>query len=352
MATAWNHPARVLVVRNDRVGDLVMTLPALDYLRRAFPAAELTALTAQRTAPLLEAHGGVDRVLGDDGRSSAVELARRLRPYRFDAAVVIHTKSRNCLAAWLAGIPTRVTWSGKPIGWLTGNRLVHQRRSHPPIHESEFALAFARRLNDDPQIVLSVPQLRVPAEVAEPVHARIARDLGGQGPLFGVHPGTYHSAYSWPKHRFAELVALLAEHGRVVVTGGPGEEDLLGDLRGSVPSRLADHVACYADFDLMQLCAAIAAVDVFTVSNTGPMHLAGVLGTRLVALFSAHPAQSPAKWAPFGSQNLILQAPLEPGEKAEIPAAQSAEHMARITAGQVLAANLEHLRLHRSRRSA
>jgi ADP-heptose:LPS heptosyltransferase len=345
-------PARILVVRNDRVGDLVLTLPALQYLRRAFPAAEITVLTAPRTASLLATNRDVDRVLPDDGRTSSGQLARRLRPYHFDAAVVIHTTTRNFLAVWRAGIPTRVTWSGKPIGWLTGTRLVHLRRSRPPIHESQFALAFARRLRDDPRIELSDPQLQIPSEVVQAVQARIALDLGGQGPLLGVHPGSYGSTYNWPLPRYAELIARLAEQGRVVVTGGPGEETLLGELHGAVPAPLAARVACYADFDLLQLSAAIAGMDVLTVSNTGPMHLAGVLGTPTVALFSAHPLHGAAKWAPFGSRTTILQAPLRGGESAEVPAAKAWEHMDRISVDQVWQANCDHLRRGQACRSA
>ncbi len=352
MREGSNIPARILVVRNDRVGDLVLTLPALQYLRRAFPAAEITVLTAQHTAVLLQDHPDVDRVLADDRDSSWSELARRLRPYRFDAAVVIHTTARNFLAVWWAGISTRVTWGGKPMGWLTGNRLVHVHRSRPPIHESQFALAFARRLRDDPRIECSDPQLPIPGAVVQEVQDRIRRDLGSHGPLFGVHPGSYGSTYNWPQQRYGELVRRLAAQGRVAITGGPGEESLLRELRDAVPAPLAARVACYADFDLRQLCAAIAGMDVLTVSNTGPMHLAGVLGTPAVALFSAHPLHSPAKWAPFGTQTTILQAPLRDGESADVPPDRAREHMERISVDQVWQANGDHLRRGRARRSA
>jgi len=344
--------SRLLIIRNDRIGDLVLTLPAFEYARKAYPNAEISVLVAEGTAPLLQKNANVDRVLTDDGKSSSKELARRLRPQRFHATVVINTNTRNCLAVWRARIPIRVCWAGKPIGLLLGNHRVRLRRSHPPIHESEFALALVKRLGIDPSVMLSPPSLHMDEVVRQRVRARIQGDLGRDGPLFGVHPGNYNSAYNWPPERYLELVRYLASRGRVAVTGGPGERALLAAMKAELPHTALPRVAFYSDFELQEACAAIAMEDVLTVSSTGPMHLAGALGTPVVALFSAHPAHDPKKWAPFGNENTILQPPLLDGESAEIPREQAHEHMCRISLEDVIRANLRHVTSPRCRQSA
>lgn len=346
------NPRRLLIIRNDRVGDLLLTLPALDYARQVFPHTEISLLVSPRTANLLQGNRHVDRLVLDDGKSSAKALGRQLRQPAYDAAVVINTNSRNCLAIWHACIPLRVTWAHKPLGFLLGNRRVWIRRSHPPIHESEFALAFVRRLRPVAGVALSPPSLVVDQEALRRVELRIRSDLGDQGPCFGIHPGSYGSTYNWPAPRYLELASQLAAHGRVVITGGPGEREMLADMQSQLPPALRARVAFYHDFDLAELTAAISQLDVLTVSNTGPMHLAGVLGTPLVALFSAHPAHSAAKWEPCGQRKTILQAPLLPGECAEIPPAASCEHMCRISVDQAVQANLAHLQDTRVRQSA
>jgi ADP-heptose:LPS heptosyltransferase len=342
---------RLLIVRNDRVGDLILTLPAFEYARKAFPDAEITVLAAKHTAVLLDGNPNVDRVLRDDGRLPSKELASRLKPHRFDAAIVVKTNPRNCLAVWRAGIPIRVAWASEPLGALLGNRRVMVRRSHPPIHESQFALAFVKRLKMDASIELSVPSIGVNENVLHRIRSRIQADLGAGRPWFGVHPGSFNSTYNWPIARYRDLVEKLADHGSVVVTVGPGEQEMLTKIRTSLPSRVLECVAFYHEFDLMELAAAIALEDVLTVSNTGPMHLAGVLGTPLVALFSAHPLHSRAKWEPFGQQKTILQAPVLDGENPEIPEAKADDHMARITVDEVVEANLRHLLPTRGRQS-
>ncbi len=333
-----SDPSRLLIVRNDRVGDMVLTMPTLEYVRRLYPSAHISVLASKSTSALLQRHPYVDQVLADDRCCSARQLAKRLRAEQFDAALVIHASTRNYLAVWQAGIPVRVTWARRPFGWLLGNRHVTLRRSHPPIHEAEFSLAFARRLRSDPSIEVATPKLHLDPEVVTRIRTKILADVGNGGPLFGVHPGNYSSAWNWPAERYLQLISQLAMHAAVVVTGGPGEEGLLAQLEAGLPPNLAHRTVFYQDFDLSELCAALSLVDVLTVSNTGPMHLASALGTPAVALFSSHLCQCPAKWAPLGQGNTVLQAPLLPDETPSPE--EEHEHMCRISLEDVVQANL------------
>src|SRR5262249_12217220 len=143
---ATSAAPRILIVRNDRIGDLALTLPAIEALRRHLPHAHLTLLASHYAGPLLDAHPAIDELLLDDPDHNFWQLAGRLRRGRFDAALVINTNTRNSLAIRLAGIRRRVCWGYKPLGWLSATDRVMLRRSHPPVHEAEFALAFAARL--------------------------------------------------------------------------------------------------------------------------------------------------------------------------------------------------------------
>ncbi len=342
MANKNDDLRRILLVRNDRIGDLVLTMPAFEAARRHWPQAHLAALVSPYAAPLLAAARGLDELLVVDRKEKARALAVRLKAMRFDAALLFSTNTRNCLAVWLARIPQRVCWAYKPIGFLTGNRRVAVRRSHPPIHESDFALAFVRRLGGNTDMNGLLPKLEVDAATHERVATRIEHDLGNRGPLFGVHPGNNHSAYNWPPSHYAQLVARLAQHGRVMVTGNQSERTLLDWIRGQLPQHVRNRVAFYSDFELLELAAALARQTVLTVSSTGPMHMAGLLGTPVVALFSPHPAHVPAKWRPLGENHTILVAPYLKGEDPRVPPRRGTAVMSRIRIEQVLAANLQY----------
>jgi len=338
-----NHDLRrILLVRNDRIGDLVLTMPAFEAAHRSWPKAHLTALVNPYAAPLLAGARIVDELLVVDPKENVGVLANRLKAMQFDAAIVFSTNTRNCLAVWLARIPQRVCWGCKPIGFLTGNRRVAVRRSHPPIHETDFTLAFVRRLGGSADVTGFLPRLEIDSATRERVAARIEQDLGNRGPLFGVHPGNNHSAYNWPPSHYAQLVSRLAQHGRVMVTGSPIERTLLDWIRGQLPPNARNRVAFYTDFELPELAAALASQTALTVSSTGPMHMAGALGTPVVALFSPHPAHVPAKWRPLGENHTILVAPYLKGEDPRVPPHRGTAVMSRIRIEQVLAANLQY----------
>lgn len=336
-----NQPRRILLVRNDRIGDLVLTLPAFEAVRRAWPQAHVAALASPYAAPLLAGTRTLDEVVLDQPDDSARQLAERLTAMRFDTALVFNTNTRNCLAVWLARIRRRVTWAYKPIGLLTGNRRVAVRRSHPPIHEADFALAFVRRLGGEVPRRAKAPRFEIDAATRDRVARRIDGELGHDGALFGVHPGNSHSAYNWPPSRYAELICSLAPFGRVMVTGSAAEQALLQGIRDLLPAHVRARVGWFSDFQLIELAAALAMQTVLTVSSTGPMHVAGMVGTPVVALFSPHPAHVPAKWAPLGTRHTLLVAPLSAGEDPRIPREHGSALMARIGVDEVLAANLK-----------
>jgi ADP-heptose:LPS heptosyltransferase len=334
---------RILLVRNDRIGDLVLTLPAFEAVRRHWPGAHLTALVSSAAGPLLAGHRALDELLFDAESETAWQLGRKLRAMQFDAAIVFNTNTRNCLAVWAARLGRRVCWAYKPAGWLAATHRVALRRSHPPVHEAEFALAFARRLGAPADLAELAPHLEIDPAARGRIAERIGRELGTVGPLFGVHPGSRNSAYNWPASRYAELVCRLAPFGRVMVTGTARERPILEVIRRRLSDPAAGRVEFFIDLELQELAAALAEQTALVVSSTGPMHVAAAVGTPVVALFSPHPAHAPAKWAPLGKNHTLLVAPLEGGEDARVPPERGTDLMSRIRVDQVLRAALDYI---------
>jgi ADP-heptose:LPS heptosyltransferase len=333
---------KILLVRNDRIGDLVLSLPAFQAVRRQWHRAHVAALVSPYAAPLLSGTGLVDEVILDDGADKPKALAERLKPQEFQAALVFNSNTRNCRAMWHAGISRRVCWAYKLPGMLLGNYRVLVHRTHPPIHEAEFALMFVRKLGGAAVMENLSPQLHVDPHTKERMAARIRNELGAGGPLFGVHPGNGASAFNWPLAQYVELVNRLATHGRVMITGSARERPLLETIRSRLSRSIESRVKCFSDLELGELAAALASLTCLTASSTGPMHMAGILETPVVALFSPHPVHSPAKWAPLGNKHTIFIAPLHAGEDARVPRERGEAVMGRIGVDDVLAANLRY----------
>ena len=231
----------------------------------------------------------------------------------FDAALVFNTNTRNCLAVWRAGIRRRVTWAYKPVGLLTGNCRVWRHRTHPPVHEAEFALEFVRALGGAAVMSNLDPRLTIDSAAQQRVHARLqARATRRRSAV------RRSSRQSWQRVQLAR--GPLCGAGRAAGAAGagdghrqPGRADVVRADARDLPADCAARVGIYTDLALPELVAAIAEQSVLVVSSTGPMHVAGILGTPVVALFSPHPVHAPAKWSPLGSESHLAGRAAAPG---------------------------------------
>ncbi|HTY59523.1 MAG TPA: hypothetical protein VMF59_11935, partial [Bacteroidota bacterium] len=135
-----NEPSRILVVRTDRLGDVILTLPVFNALRRRYPAARLVFLAGRYAGEIAEGYGPVDEILWYDDAAGPVPffaMRARLRSAHFDAAVIVHPTLRLALLAFLSGIPVRVG-TGYRYYSLLFNRRVFAHRKTAERHEAEY----------------------------------------------------------------------------------------------------------------------------------------------------------------------------------------------------------------------
>ncbi len=293
LARMRRTPGRILIVRNDRLGDVLLTTPVARALRAHFPAARLSWLARPYAAPLLERNPDVDQVLLDQG-GPAGELARLLAPERFDVALLVSMDLRLCRAAWGAGIPVRIGPLSSAWGLLL-TRPVRQRRARGDQHEADHNLKLLAPLG--------VPFRRVPTrlELSDAERARgreLLVSLGcepGGRPLVGVHPGGGGSAPRWPPEHFRELARRLVGAGAAVLVSAGAGEDFAG------PGRAAhDPVFLPPDsLTLRELAGVLAAADLVVSNSTGPLHMAVALGVPTLSVYPGAGAGQAFRWGPY-----------------------------------------------------
>jgi len=311
-ARAVQDGPRILVVRLDRVGDLVLSIPALEALRRSFPDARVSALMRPSVRRLLEGHPAVDEVIAygyeNGGRHRMVRgyfrFIRELRRRRFDAALVLHPGTRSALLPFLAGIPRRV---GFDRGWAARllTTRVPDRRGEGTRHESEYALdivrAFGARKGDD-----APPRLAVgPADVA-----RLERRLGGiwdpGARTIALHPGASCPSKRWPLERFARVGQSLAREGfHIAVVGGEETRTFGESLRKAVGEGVIDLTG---RLDLRELAAFLSRCEALVTNDSGPAHVAAAAGAHVVSIFGRNrPGLGEARWRPLGEGHAVVR---------------------------------------------
>jgi ADP-heptose:LPS heptosyltransferase len=287
---------RILVIRLGAVGDVVRTLPAASALRAAFPGAHLAWLVEPPAASLLAGQPWLDEVIAFPRtelaatlrRGRLLALGRRLRRFlralrrrRFDLVVDFHSIARSALLARASGAPCRVGYA-PPFGREGAWRL-HTARARLGARRLP---RFARNLGLVEYLGVRAVPLPSPLRVSAAARRRVGEALGpGDAPVV-LHPGTSPSTphKRWPPARYAELARALAAQGVPVLVGfGPvaGERALAEEVvrAAGAAARLAPETG-----SLDELAAVLERCRALVASDSGPLHVASLVGTPVVQL--------------------------------------------------------------------
>jgi len=299
----------ILLVRTDRIGDVILSLPMLPLLKRKFPGASITVLVREYTRELVERHSCVDEVLVYENEGSIASLWSMLlsiREKKFDVAIIPYPRFRPTLILFLAGIRVRV---GSGYRWYSFlyNKRIYEHRKDARRHEVEYNLNLLSALSIDPA---SSPEFEFRTEPSSEraVDSILAGKGLGKGEKFAVlHPGSGGSARDWPAVNFTELGNRISEELglKIVVTGGKEESALVSMTAGGLGSPA---VTFAGDLSLGELAALLRRAVVFISNSTGPMHIAAVVGTPVVAFFPPIIQCSPVRWGPYSGKKRIFVA--------------------------------------------
>jgi ADP-heptose:LPS heptosyltransferase len=293
---------RILLVRIDRIGDVVLSLPAAGLIKRHYPKAEVHFLTRPYTAPLAGLASDVDQVMVDKG-GGVWSLSREIKVRKYQAAVLLYPTARLAWALFLSGIPVRVGTAYRFYSFLFNRRVpLHRRESQR--HELELNLELvARGLGLDGREALgqeSYPQMTIDPKHREAAGAKLV--LGAEK-LVILHPGSGGSARDWPLRNFARLADRLGEKGlAVAVTLGPGEEKLRQEMELGMVSK----PKWISNLDLAELAATLSLADLVVSNSTGPLHMAAAVGTKVLGIYCPVKPCLPRRWGPYGPGHWAL----------------------------------------------
>lgn len=294
---------RVLVVRLDSVGDVLLCGPAI---RAVAAAASVDLLCSPTGAPAGRMLPGVRRVhewdcpwIGDPARpvsaAAVAELDEILAASQPTEAIVLTSFHQSplplALLLRLAGVPHITAASVDYAGSLLDVRL--RPGEDFPETQSEVTRALT---------IAAAAGFALPTGDDGRLHVTGITDPGplvGPAPYVVVHPGAAVPARALPSARHVEIVHALDGAGlRVVVTGSPGERGLTSRVAGERALDLGGRT------DLRELAGVLAGADAIVVGNTGAAHLAAAVGTPVVSLFS--PVVDERCWRPFGVPTVLL----------------------------------------------
>ncbi len=297
----------ILVVRADRMGDVVLTVPSIRALKQAFPRARVSVWLDASTKPLLDGLPFIDEILTEDkGRGWRGYLAfiAALRRRKFDLAVIFHTKHRTNGACVLAGIPARLGYKNAKFGWML-SRPVEDRRHWGEKHEAAYCLDLLRTLG----VVSTDLTLELARDAAAEAWAdAFVREKMQDAPFLLIHADASCATRCWPAASFARLIDLLAGTGlKIVLVGGREAKACARDILAMTAQPVMDLTGTTTLARLVSLFRCARAV----VSNdSGPVHVAAAVGVPVVSIFlRRQPGINPERWKPLGPLTRIVLPP-------------------------------------------
>ncbi|HEX4164421.1 MAG TPA: lipopolysaccharide heptosyltransferase II [Bryobacteraceae bacterium] len=308
---------RILVRATNWVGDAVMSVPALQQLRRSYPEAHIAILAMPSVAGLYGRESFCDELIpyelprGARGFAEKWKLARELRARNFDCALLLQNSFEAAVLVWLAGIPERIGYARDCRGIFLTRSVSVPKPGDIPTHQRFYYLEVLRRahLLDN---YTSNGDIRLGGKTAAAIEGR--KRFGNasvKSPVIGISPGAaYGGAKRWLPERFAEAAIRVAEEraASIAVFGSPEELSICETVRERIEAFGRPCVNFAGLTTLAQFIELAAACDVFLANDSGPMHIASALGVPTVAIFGATDDQATG---PTGELSTVVRHPVD-----------------------------------------
>ncbi len=290
---------RILVLQLKRIGDLILTFPALAALRSARPHASISVVVADAGGQLAPILPGADRTFVYRRSGSNVALWKHLLLSRYDTVLDFAGSDRSTIMAALSKARKKITYAklAAKKDWRARvfNRL--SEASVRDLHTVDYHLALLAEIGIDAPP--SAPEITIPASVRESLDRRLSRI----GSFALVHPGTARAEKYWPAERWAQIAAHIRDRHRlpILMTGSAdaSEQAELEKLRAADPNILD----LSGSLDLIELAEVIRRAKVAVGVDSAAMHLANAFRTPQIVLFGP---TNPFHWRPRHADARVL----------------------------------------------
>ena len=288
---------KVLLIRLRRIGDIILTTPAVKALRTALPRAELVYVVEEPYRKLVEGNPDIDRVVAvpkGQSRREFLALVRAIRKDGYDAVIDFHGGPRASLLALLSGAKVKAGYAVKYRGLFYDVRVPRapkEGRIHSVENHVNLVRALGVEVGDIPGLVLPKGQVltfNIPPS------------------LLVLHIGAGNRFRYWGTDNLVRLVRLLGEipGARVALIGGAEDKAAETEVLEKAPGTLS----YVGKLDLAGTAELIRRAAVFVGPDSGPMHIAAAAGTPIVAWFGPTLPANFAPWKPAGGARIIEKA--------------------------------------------
>jgi len=303
-----NSPKNILIVRTDRIGDVVLSLPMAELIKKKYPDCKVVYFIRDYTSSLIDGNPFIDEVViaeEADGEILFQKNLNKIKSKRFDTCVVVNPTLKIALMMFLSGIENRIGTGYRWYSFLF-NKKVFEHRKHGDKHELEYNINLLNKIDIDFKDFSN--EIKFHLHVDEKNSEEINSILYEKGFKSGnkvviIHPGSGGSSVDLPNEKLIELTRRISNLNNVtiIITGSKSESDLCKQFEIS-----ESIINLSGQLDLSLLKALINRADLFISNSTGPMHIAAALGVHVIGFFPKILSCSQKRWGPYTEKKTIF----------------------------------------------
>ena len=303
-----NSPKNILIVRTDRIGDVVLSLPMAELIKKKYPDCEVAYFIRNYTASLIDGNSFIDEVViaeEADGEIFFGKNLKKIKSKNFDTSVVVNPTLKISLMMFLAGIKNRIGTGYRWYSFLF-NQKVFEHRKHAEKHELEYNINLLSKIDISFKDLSN--EIKFHLQIDENSSAKINSILLEKGFKPGnkiviIHPGSGGSSVDLPKEKLIELTKLIStlKNVTIIITGTKSESALCKEFEIS-----KSVINLSGQLDLSFLKALINKANLFISNSTGPMHIAAALGIHVIGFFPKILSCSQKRWGPYTEKRTIF----------------------------------------------
>jgi heptosyltransferase III len=306
-------PRNLLIVRTDRIGDVILSLPLVPVIKERYPDCRITFLMRDYTRALTEGNPYIDEVLLlkiKEDKVSLIENIREIYSKNFDTAIIVYPTFLISFILFFSGIKHRIGTGYRWYSFLF-NKKIYEHRKYAEKHELEYNFSLLSLIGinntskEEKSRFLIKPDAGISAGVTKLLEQK-GVDLSRR--ILIIHPGSGGSSVDLPIERYRELIKLIASgtDSEIIITGSSSEKEKCEGLADG--SRAKNLSGC---FNLAELVSLIDLSVIFISNSTGPLHIAAALGKYVIGFYPKVQECSAKRWGPYTEKGYVYTPEIE-----------------------------------------
>lgn len=301
-------PQRILVIQLRRIGDVLLSTPAIRALAAHYPKARIDFMTESPADEVLWGHPLIDRLLVAPQQGSGeswLKFVRRIREQKYDWTIDFFSNPRSAQFAFLSGAKVRVGLDRRGRRWAFNHRIVEDEIERD-MYAADLRLNILQQLGIPPV----TRELEIHADHADPQETmrvtEFLRAIPKDQPMIAVASGSANPAKRYPADLTARVIESLRKmHRTVVLTSGPGEASLGEEIQNC----LGEPVSHLKNARVPTLAALYRHSKLYVGPDSSPKHIAVACGLPTVTIFGPG---NPSNWNDMRNpNNIVLVAPCD-----------------------------------------